>query len=207
MKNETTQTVGPSRARTGEWMSKAWDWFLEDPWQQLLVGLLAVALLTFSQGLLYGPVVLGLAAVGLRKVRMERLEAADFFQGFKFFLPAFLSGLLVICFSIAGLIFLIVPGLVVFSMYLFTFHFIFDQGQDFWEAMESSRKLVSRDYFGFAFFAVLLLFLNFLGLLFFVVGSLATISISALAVTAAYLDFTDQSALEPAQEAEPVLIE
>ena len=73
--------------------------------------------------------------------------------------------------------------------------------------MESSRKLVSRDYFGFALFAALLLLLNLLGVLFFVVGSLATISISALAVTAAYRDCTDRRAQAPVQEAKAVLIE
>lgn len=206
--NQTMQTVNPGRVRVGTWLSQGWDWFLEDPGPYLLVGLLAVALISFSGGILWGPVLVGLAATGVRRARLKRTEAADFFEGATLFLPGFLAGILVICFTIAGLIFLIVPGVVIFSMYLFAFHFIFDKKQDFWEAMESSRRLVSQDLFGFAIFSLLLAALNFLGVLFFGVGCVLTSAVTSLAVTAAYLDCTEgvQEAA-PAAERKPVTID
>ncbi len=206
--DEAIQTVGFQKAKVGQWLGRGWDRFVEAPIPYLVVGLVGVALTSFTGGLLLGPVLVGLAAMGVRRARLQRVEAADFFQAFNFFLPGLMSGLLVICFSLAGLIFLIVPGLVIFAMYLFTFHFIFDQEQDFWEAMESSRRLVSQDYFGFSLFAALLLFLNFLGMLFFGVGCVATLAITSLAVTEAYLDVADGAApAPPTVDTNPVRIE
>jgi uncharacterized membrane protein len=205
---DTLEATGPSRAHAVQWLGCGWDWFMENPGRYLLTGLMAVALLTFTYCLLWGPVLLGLAAVGLRRAKENRVEAADFFEGFRYFLPALLAGLLVFIFSFFGLFFLIVPGVVIFSMYLFTFHFIFDQGQDFWEAMESSRKLVSRDFFGFALFSVLILLVNLLGLAFLFVGTIATVPITSLAITIAYLECTEgRMNVQPPPPSNPVLIE
>ncbi len=200
--NETAieRAPGPARVRSGYWLGKGWDWFTEDIGVYALVGFLAVVVLGLSNGLLYGPVAALLAATGLRRARRGREEPGtetsswservqdDLNATFRSFLPALLSGLLILAFTLVGLVFLIVPGVVIFTMYLFTFHFILDEGQDFWEAMESSRRLVSRDYLGFSLFTLLILAVNVLGLLFFVVGSFATITITTLAVAAAYRD-------------------
>lgn len=206
---EAVEVRGPARARSAYWLGKGWDWFVQDPGGSLVVGLLAVALLTVTQSILLGPVMVGLAAVAVRRFRMGRFEIADFFQGFRLFLPALLSGLLVLAFTIVGLVFLIVPGLVIFSMYLFTFHFIFDQNQDFWEAMESSRKVVARDYFGFTVFVVLIVLLNLLGIAFLYVGTILTVMVTGYAITAAYVDCTEGEVevVLPAPPSAPVVIE
>ncbi len=210
------RTPGPTRVRSGYWLGKGWDWFVEDLGPYVLVGFLAVVVLGLSQGLLYGPAAALLAASGLRRVRhtadreaaswSERVQQ-DLTASFRRFLPALLSGLLILVFTCIGLVFLIVPGIVIFTMYLFTFHFMLDEGQDFWEAMESSRRLVSRDYLGFSLFTVLLVVVNLLGLAFFVVGSFATIMVTSLAVAAAYRDCTGVAPEpEPLTEA-PIVIE
>jgi uncharacterized membrane protein len=77
---------------------------------------------------------------------------------------------------------------VILSMYMFTFHFLVHRGDDFWQAMEASRKLVSRDYFGFVAFGLLLGAINFLGLMLLGVGVVITIPATSYAMTAAYLD-------------------
>ncbi len=222
MSNSAAERVpGPTRARGSYWLGKGWDWFVEDVGVYLLVGFLAVLVLTLSQGLFYGPAIALTAAVGLRRVRDGKVDPAaeapswtvrlqeDLNATLSAFLPTFLSGLLILLFSAVGLVFLIVPGVVIFSMYLFTFHFILDQGQDFWQAMESSRRLVARDYFGFSVFTLLLVGINLLGILFFFIGSIFTIMISMLAVTAAYRDCQGtEPEPEPAQlPAAPIVIE
>ncbi|MFQ5739055.1 MAG: hypothetical protein ACE5JX_08560 [Acidobacteriota bacterium] len=196
--SHAVDALGPSSARSGHWLATGWDWFTENPGTCILIGLVAVVFLGVTNLLLWGPVLAGLALVGLRRARLERIELSDFFDGFGFFLPSFLSGLLVLIFVLLGLVFLIVPGIVIFSMYLFTFHFIVDQNQDFWEAMESSRKLVSRDYFGFTLFAILILGINLLGLAFLGVGCILTVVVTSLATTVAYLECTGAMA-EPGQ--------
>ncbi len=195
------------RARPGRWLARGWERFVKDPWALLLVGLITAVLLGVSQFIIWGPVMVGLACVGLRAEKSGRIEPADFFEGFRYFLPAFFSGLLTLILSIIGLI-LIVPGIVIFSMYLFTFHFIYDQKQGFWQAMESSRKLVARDYLGFSFFGFLIIVINVVGVLFFLVGSVLTSVVTALAITAAYLEATSTETLpESAPPSVPVVID
>jgi uncharacterized membrane protein len=206
--SDLPEIQGPFKVRTIEWLTSGWDTFMEHPSRYLLVGLLAVALLTFTYCLLWGPVLLGLAAVGLRRRQEDRIEVADFFEGFRYFVPALLAGILTLFFSLFGLIFLIVPGIVIFSMHLFTFHFIFDEGKDFWDAMDASRKMVARDYFGFALFAVLILLINLLGFAFLFVGAILTVPVTSLAITTAYLECAEGApALRPAPPSEPVVID
>jgi hypothetical protein len=177
----------PLSVQVGRWINTGWECFLQAVGTNLLIGLVAAAL-TGTLVILGGPVSAGLALAGIRKCEHGEARLQDFFSGFgNHFIPALLSSLLIGLFSLIGFIFLIVPGLVILAMYMFTFHYIVHRGQDFWEAMESSRKLVSRDYFGFVLFAVVLLAINFVGLVL-VVGLLISLPVTAFAVTAAYFD-------------------
>jgi hypothetical protein len=195
--------VPPLRVQVGRWINIGWECFVEVLALNLLIGLIA-AVLVGVLFFLVGPVSAGLAFTGVKKCEGGRIEVQDFFSGFgNYFVPALLSSLLIILFSLIGLIFFIVPGLVILAMYMFTFHYIVHGGQDFWEAMESSRKLVSRDYFGFVLFALVLLTINFLGVVT-VVGVLVSLPVTAFALTAAYFDFVSPVAIGSAT---PVKIE
>lgn len=205
--NEAIEHVGPTRVRIGFWIGRGWDKFVEDLGLHILVALFPTVILVIGFPFSFvvgGPMAAGLALVGLRKFQQGRVEVKDFFEGFRHFLPALLSFILIFVFTLVGLIFLIIPGLVILAMYQFTFHFMVDRYQDFWEAMESSRKLVSRDYFGFTLFVILLGLINLLGACFLLVGLLVTIPVTWLAMTAAYLDFF---ATGPAPVSEPIRIE
>lgn len=199
----------PVRARPGEWLTQGWDWFVEDPAKHLLLGLIATALLVASQSLLLGPVMLGMAAVGISRVKQNQVDVANFFEALPYFFPSALSGILILGFSLIGLVFLIVPGIVIFAMYLFSFHFILDQGQDFWEAMESSRKLVARDYLGFSLFGGAVVALNLLGFAFVILGMMVTIPVTSLAISAAYYYCmeNEEAPSAPPVEARPVQID
>ena len=204
--SEPTQRVSPARVRIAYWINRGWDWFVKDLGTQILIALIP-AFLIYSGFvfLLIGPVCAGLALVGLRKASLNRVELRDFADGFsRHFLPALLSGLLIGLLSIVGLI-LIIPGLVIMAMYQFTFHFIVDRREDFWQAMESSRRMVSQDYFGFTAFALVLALINLLGVLFMMVGLLVTLPVSWLALTAAYLDLSGR--LTETEPSEPVHID
>ncbi|MDA2928862.1 hypothetical protein MYX84_02765 [Acidobacteria bacterium AH-259-O06] len=205
---ETNEQVSTARVRIGHWINRGWDWFVEDLGMHILITLIP-ALLIYSGFIVFlvGPVAAGVALAGLRKANLNRVEFKDFADGFsRYFLPAFLSGLLILVFSTIGLVFLIVPGLVIMAMYQFTFHFIVDRHEDFWQAMESSRKLVSHDYFGFTGFILLLALIDFLGVCFMMVGLLVTLPVSWLAITAAYLDFSGRLP-ESEVPSEPVRID
>lgn len=176
------------------WLNQAWDWMVEDIGINLLIGLLAAVFLAFAHVVVAGPVFAGLALAGLRKAKTGRLEVKDFFDGFYFFLPALAAFWIIGALVILGLIFLIVPGLVILGMYQSTFHFMVDERGSFWQAMESSRTMAARDYFGFTILTLILMLVNVLGFLFLGIGVIFTLPFSSLALTAAYVDLTDREA-------------
>lgn len=186
--SQTVINQQPVKVQIGAWINRGWDCFVRDLGVSLLIGLVA-ALLLGTLAILIGPIAAGLAMAGIRKAERGKPDIQDFFSGFgNFFLPALFGSILIFLFVIIGLAFLIIPGLVILSMYMFTFHFMVHRGDDFWQAMEASRKLVSRDYFGFVAFGLLLGVINFLGLLLAGFGVIMTLPVTAYALTAAYLD-------------------
>lgn len=207
--NETSATNIPRKAEIGSWISTGWDWFARDWPMQIAIGFFAALLISVSSGILSGPVLAGLAICSLKTAREGTCDLKDFFAGFQYFVWSFLAYLLICLFFLIGVVFLIVPGLVILGMYLYTFHFIVDQEKDFWQAMESSRQFVARDYFGFTLLALVLGGLNFLGLCFFGVGVLISLPVTALALTAAFEGTTPtpaESRSLPAPQT-PVVIE
>ena len=85
-----------------------------------------------------------------------------------------------------GTLLCIIPGLVVASMYKFTYLFILDKKMEFWPAMQASHDVVKNDYFGFTMFLILAFLVNVLGLLCCVVGLLVTVPLTIAAITVAY---------------------
>jgi len=195
----------PVKVQMGVWINRGWDCFVRDPGVSLVVCLVATVLLG-TLAIIIGPIAAGLALTGVRKAERGKGDAYDFFSGFgNYFLPALFGSILIALFSLVGLIFFIIPGIVILSMYMFTFHFMVHRGDDFWQAMEASRKLVSRDYFGFVLFGILLGLINILGLMLLGVGVIITLPVTSYAVTAAYLDAA--GGLPPPPQAAPVRID
>jgi len=195
----------PIKVQIGAWINRGWDCLARDLGASLLIGLVAAVLLG-TLAIVIGPIAAGLAMTGIRKAERGKADIQDFFSGFgNFFLPALFGSILIFLFALIGLIFIIIPGLVILSMYMFTFHFMVHRGDDFWQAMEASRKLVSRDYFGFVAFGLLLGAINLLGLMLLGVGVVITLPVTSYALTAAYLDSAAVTVPPPA--AEPVRID
>ena len=181
----------PRRVEIGLWLSQGWEWFAEDWPTHIAIGFFALLLLWVGNVFLVGPVLAGLAIASLRKARGGKAELGDFFDGFRYFVWAFLASLLIGFFGLVGLVLCIVPGLVIFAMYMLTFHFIVDEDKDLWQAMESSRKVAAQDYFGYTLFLLLLCLLNLLGLMFIGIGMIVSLPVTSLALTAAYLNALD----------------
>jgi uncharacterized membrane protein len=88
-----------------------------------------------------------------------------FFQGFKYFLPLMLLGIVSSLLIIVGLIFLIVPGVYLAIAYSFANMFILFLGYEFWPAMELSRKIITKNWWQFFSFMLLMLAINVAGVL------------------------------------------
>jgi len=163
---------------------------LKDMGTFALIGLFSLVFLHFP--FVAGPVWTAMAYAAVQFLERGRVTLNDYFNGYRYFIPAFLASVLIAVFAAIGLIFLIIPGLVILAMYQFTFTFIC-QGQDFWEAMRSSRRVVSQDYFGFTMFMLVLVLVNFLGALFFYVGLVFTLPLTACALVIAHREIQGTS--------------
>ena len=196
------------RVSISRWITDGWNVFLKELGTFALIGALSTVLLHIP--FLWGPVWAAMLYAASRLVERGRATANDYFDGFKFFLPALLASLIAGILSLIGLILLILPGLIIITMYLFTPLFICEQKMDFLEAMAASRKMVSRDYLGYTLFMLTLLLLNLLGMAFFYVGLVFTLPVSACAMALAYREALGLPVFSPGSApdtAGPIVVE
>jgi hypothetical protein len=113
----------------------------------------------------------------IKKVRNnEPHEFKDFFSGFKgdnlgpVLALNIMSGLL----TGLGFLFCVLPGIYLSVAYVFSIYILLFFKIDFWESMEYSRKIVSKKWFVFLGYLLLLALLNMLGVVFLIVGVFVT---------------------------------
>jgi uncharacterized membrane protein len=123
-----------------------------------------------------------------RAIKRQTTNFSDFFQGFNKFLPYFLANLVVGVLTALGTLLLILPGIYLAVAYSFTFPLMVERRLDFWPAMESSRKLLTKEWFSYFGFILLLGLVNFLGLIPCGLGLLITLPLTGCAIAAAYED-------------------
>jgi uncharacterized membrane protein len=125
----------------------------------------------------------------LRLIRGEPASIADAFAGFS---PAagqlILLGLVTGILNLIGFLLCIIPGVYLSVSWVFALPLVIDRGLGFWEAMEVSRRVVSKHWFiTFAFLLVIGL-LGACGAIACCIGVLVTIPIALAALMYAYED-------------------
>ncbi|HUD47675.1 MAG TPA: protein kinase [Candidatus Baltobacteraceae bacterium] len=139
--------------------------------------------------LLTGPLTGGLWFFYLKRIRGETTTVETAFSGFSnrflnlflgFFVPLMLIGLGFVC--------LILPGIYLWVSWIFTLPLVMDKGLDFWSAMEISRKIVSRHWWKFFGFIIILLLLKLAGIVFLIVGVFIAAPIAKASLMYAYED-------------------
>jgi hypothetical protein len=172
------------RVTAGHWMGAGWELVKADFGNYLLISLLFCLLggVPFIQGAL----IAGLHIYTMKKILGRPADVGDLFKGFNFFVPTLVASILIGIFTFLGFLVLIIPGLVVASMYKFTYLFIVDKRMGFWQAMQASHAVVRQDYFGFVMFLILAFLVNVVGFLCLVVGLLVTVPMTIAAITVAY---------------------
>lgn len=168
----------------GRWLNAGWDLVKADLGYYLLISLLFFLLngVPFIQGAL----IAGFHIFTMKKLTGRPADVGDLFKGFSYFVPTLVASLLIALFTFVGFLLLFIPGLIVAAMYKFTYLFIVDKRMGFWQAMQASHAVVSRDYFGFVMFLILAFLLNVLGFCCFLVGLLVTVPVTFAAITVAY---------------------
>lgn len=120
----------------------------------------------------------------------EQVEFNIFFKGLSMLMPLFLAGLLTGIFTAVGYILFILPGIYLTVAYLFTTPMIVDKNMEFWQAMETSRRLITKRWFSVFLLFLALLLLNLLGVIALFVGLLFTVPLTFCILSCAYRDIT-----------------
>src|ERR1019366_7271323 len=152
----------------GRCISRGWELVKKDFW--LLVGasfvggIIATGCCIPYLGILIalivgGPMMGGLYALYLKKIRGQPAVFGDAFLGFSaYFVPLMLAKLVSGLLTGLGFLLCILPGIYVGVCWVFVLPLVIDKKIDFWPAMDLSRKVVTKHWwlmFGFLIVCVL----------------------------------------------------
>jgi uncharacterized membrane protein len=104
----------------------------------ILVDILSALTLLILEGPLFG----GVCLMTLRGLRRDRIGLGELFGAFNRFLPLlglfFLTAIIVLL----GLVFLVVPGLILMTLWLYPFYLVVDRRMGVFESLGESTRLV-----------------------------------------------------------------
>lgn len=178
----------------GTYIRKGWEIFQDNigmfvGYTAITVGIsIASAFIPFGSILVSGPLTAGFYIVANNISKGEPYEFGTFFKGFDFFIPLLLYSLVAGIFVALGVVALVIPGIYLAVAYTFAPLFIVFAKMEFWDGMEISRKLVTKNWWNIFGFVLLLFLINMVGTLAFFVGLLFTIPITYCAIYAAFED-------------------
>jgi hypothetical protein len=187
---------------------RGWEMFKAQPLNALVFSLMFLSVQGLSSYylkdfsllvtvLISPPLTGGFFLVANRISRGEGVEFRDYFEGFSYWgiliVTSLVSGIL----TFFGLLALIIPGIYLAVAFTFAIPFAIFSGMDFWNSLELSRKLITRNWWKFFGFILALVLFNILGLLCFFVGVLVTIPVSYFAIYSVFEDLTRDALSEP----------
>jgi predicted Ser/Thr protein kinase len=136
-----------------------------------------------------GPLMGGLLLYFLKKIRNEKASVETIFCGFSHrFLQFFLAGFVTTLLIWLGFLCFALPGIYLLVAWLFTMPLVIDKQIDFWSAMELSRKVITKHWWSFFLFTLILGALGLAGLLALGVGIFVMTPVVLAALLYAYED-------------------
>ena len=149
--------------------------------------------------LVVGPLAGGLQLYFLQKIRGQNPTVETAFSGFGGrYLHLFLAGFVTTSFTALGYLCFVLPGIYLTIAWIFTLVLVIDKQLHFWTAMELSRKAVTKHWWSFFGFALVLTLLNLAGMMAFVIGLLITLPIAIAALMFAYEEMFSANGEAPA---------
>jgi uncharacterized membrane protein len=155
--------------------------------------------------LVSGALIGGLYNYYLKHIRGQPATLGDAFSGCgKAFIPLTLAHLATAFLGLLGILLCIIPGVYLGVSWKFTLPLVIDKQLGFWEAMELSRKVVTRQWF--LLFALMLVvgLISVSGLLLCCIGIFVTAPIGIATILYAYEDIFGGKSVQPAATAQTV---
>lgn len=186
--------------KIGEYIGKGFEVF-KQCFGSMVGFFLLTAVITFVLGIIPilgsiataiigAPLGAGFTFVGLSVIRGQSYTFKDFFKGFnnKYFLQLFLISIVGGAITALGFFLLIIPGIYIVVAYSFAVQIAIDWELDFWEALETSRKLITKKWLSMFLFLIVLTLINIVGLLLLGIGILFTVPLTICSMLVAYDD-------------------
>jgi uncharacterized membrane protein len=111
------------------------------------------------------PIMTGIIMMAVKYAREEPVEVKSIFDYYHIVGHLALASILIYIMTLIGFLLLIIPGIYLSVAYVFTLPIIADKGLGVWEAMELSRKTVTKQWFKIAGVMGILSILSILGFL------------------------------------------
>lgn len=108
------------------------------------------------------PLLVGIMMLAIKHSRGEDIHYRSMFDYYHMVGRLSLAGILIYILTLIGFLLLVLPGIYLSVAYVFALPLIADKGMDAWEAMEFSRKAVTKNWF--KVFALMLFLILFFGL-------------------------------------------
>ncbi len=96
------------------------------------------------------PMITGIFIMGIRRSMGVPVAATSIFSYYSKMLPLFLTSILMMLMIMLGLFLLVLPGIYLMIAYYMAMPLVVEKGMGPWEALETSRKAVSKRWFSVA---------------------------------------------------------
>ena len=171
-----------------QYLSRGFAIFKKKPELFLLYTALYLLCMPFGGFIIAYPLTAGFFIVAHRIESGKSVFFEHFFDGFQYFIRLFLLMVIQGIVVFIGFLFFIIPGIYLLVAYYFAPFFVIFGKMDFWEAMETSRKLIHREWFSILGLIIIMGIINILGVMAFGVGILFTLPVTFCAMYAAFDD-------------------
>ncbi len=175
-------------------LSRGWNLIFANFWScvgvsALLWLLSSVARFSVLGIIIHFPLIGGMWLYYLSRVRGQPATVQTAFSGFSVaFLQLLLLGVVVQVLMFLGFLFLLIPGIYLWVIWTFAVTLVADKNLEFWPAMELSRKVVSKHWWKFLWFHIVLLLIYLAGFLCCYVGIFIALPLYYAALACAYED-------------------
>ena len=129
------------------------------------IGLLIPVLIQLAVMALMYPFMAGIVMLGVRRSVDLPISYNEIFAYFAYAVPLVVAAILMAILMGIGFILLIIPGVYLAVAYMFTVPLIVEKNLGFWEAMETSRKTITRHWFKFAFILIIMTVIIFISII------------------------------------------
>lgn len=136
--------------------------------------------------LIAAPLTAGMMMIGIKIARDEKTSATEVFAHFDKLLPLVVANILMTILVTIGLFLLVLPGIYLAVAYMLTLPLIVDKNLGPWQALETSRKAITKHWFAFFGFLIVAVLLYVAGALPLLIGLIWVLPLLAIAFGVVY---------------------